>query len=255
MGRVDGRVAVVSGGGRGLGAAICERLARDGALVAIADIDIATAEMQAHRLREKGCVAKAFALDVTSEAQWESLYSQVSAALGRVSILVNNAGIAAPGTAEDTELADWKRIHAVNLDGVFLGTKSGIKAMKEHGGAIVNISSIKGIAATSFSAAYDSSKGAVRIFTKSTALHCAENHYNIRVNSVHPGWVRTEMVEEGMAKLEDGEAMMAQIRALHPIGRFGEPDEIANAVLFLASDEASFITGAELVVDGGYTAQ
>lgn len=255
MGRVGGRVAVVSGGGRGLGAAICERLAQEGALVAVADIDTAAAEDVARRLRDAGYKAAAFPLNVTMEDRWVALFEQVEQQLGTVSILVNNAGIAAPGSPEDTELADWERIHAVNLNGVFLGTKHGIKAMKSRGGAIVNISSIKAMAATSFSAAYDSSKGGVRIFTKSSALYCAENKYNIRVNSVHPGWVRTEMVEEGMSKIEDGDAILDQIRALHPLGRFGEPVEIANAVLFLASDEASFITGAELLVDGGYVAQ
>ena len=254
-GRIQDRVAIVSGGGRGLGAAICRRLAQEGAVVAVADINLAAAGLVADGIVKSGGKAIAYPLDVVDEASWQALYSSAEADLGPVSIVVNNAGVAAPGSAEDTTLADWQRIHAVNLDGVFLGTKHGILAMKSHGGSIVNMSSIKAIAATSFSTAYDSSKGAVRIFSKSAALHCAESRYNIRVNSVHPGWVRTEMVEEGMAKLEDGDAMMDQIRALHPIGRFGEPEEIANAVLFLASDEASFITGAELVVDGGYTAQ
>ncbi len=254
-GRIQDRVAIVSGGGRGLGAAICRRLAQEGASVAVADINLAAAAAVADGIVNSGGRASAYPLDVVDEASWQALYSGAEAELGPVSIVVNNAGIAAPGSAEDTTLADWQRIHAVNLDGVFLGTKHGILAMKAHGGSIVNMSSIKAIAATSFSTAYDSSKGAVRIFSKSAALHCAESRYNIRVNSVHPGWVRTEMVEEGMAKLEDGDALMDQIRALHPIGRFGEPEEIANAVLFLASDEASFITGAELVVDGGYTAQ
>lgn len=254
-GRVEGRVAIVSGGGRGLGAAICYRLAEEGAAIAVADIDLGSAQVIARDLVENGASARAYALDVTDEASWQALYLAVESDLGTPGIVVNNAGIAAPGSAEDTDFADWKRILAVNLDGVFLGTKHGIVAMKAHGGSIVNISSIKGIAATSFSTAYDSSKGGVRIFTKTAALHCAEQKYNIRVNSVHPGWVRTEMVIEGMAKIENGDAVLDEIRALHPLGRFAEPEEIAHAVLFLASDEASFVTGAELVIDGGYTAQ
>lgn len=254
-GRVEGRVAVVTGGGRGLGAAICRRLAEEGAHVAVSDIDEAAAAAVAGGIADAGGVALPYRLDVTDEAQWPALFAEVHGALGPVSILVNNAGVAAPGTPEDTALADWKRIHAVNLDGVFLGSKHGIAAMRGHGGSIVNISSIKGIAATSLSVAYDSSKGAVRIFTKSTALHCAEQNLNIRVNSVHPGWVATDMVIDGMAQVPGGDDLLDQLRLRHPIGRFGEPEEIAHAVLFLASDEASFITGAELVVDGGYTAQ
>ncbi|MFO1255947.1 MAG: glucose 1-dehydrogenase [Sphingomonadaceae bacterium] len=255
VGRVGGRVAVITGAGRGLGAAIAVRLAAEGAAVAVSDIDVDCAEAVAAQIVAGGGRAKAYRLDVTDEAQWEQLFAAVISDLGTPGILVNNAGVASPGNAEDTSLDEWRRIHAVNLDGVFLGTKHGIAAMKVHGGSIVNMSSIKGMVAATFTAAYDSSKGGVRIFSKSAALHCAEQKYGIRVNSVHPGWVSTEMVIDGMAALPDGDAILEQLRNLHPLGRFGEPEEIANAVLFLASDEASFVTGAELVVDGGYTAQ
>ncbi len=254
-GRIENKVAIVTGGGRGLGAAIAMRLAQDGGIIAVTDVDVSAAESVAADVRSAGGKAIGYALDVTDEEQWQRIYPRVASDLGAVAIVVNNAGIVLPGTAEDTALADWKKIHSVNLDGVFLGTKHGIAAMKDRGGSIINISSIKGLVGSAISAAYDSSKGAGRLFSKSAALHCAAERNGIRVNSVHPGYVATELVTAGAAAMEGGDALLEQLRLLHPLGRFGEPEEIAHAVLFLASDEASFITGSELVVDGGYTAQ
>ena len=170
--------------------------------------------------------------------------------LGALDILVNNAGIAALGSAEDTTLEDWRRVMAVNLDGVFLGTRAGIRAMKQRGGAIINISSVAGKVGFRASATYSATKGAVKLMTKSVALECADQ--GIRVNSVHPGIIQTNMAAQG---LEDNSANAEAILASIPAGRLGDPRDIANCVLFLASDEAAYVNGAELVVDGGYTAQ
>jgi NAD(P)-dependent dehydrogenase (short-subunit alcohol dehydrogenase family) len=176
---------------------------------------------------------------------------------GRLDILVNNAGIALVGTAEDTTLSDWQATQRVNLDAVFLGTREAIKAMKTSGGSIINISSIEGIVGEPKVAAYNASKGGVRIFTKSAALHCAAEGYGIRVNSVHPGFIATAMVTDAVASMTEAEGTQFQERIMGsiPMGRMGEPIDIANGVLFLASEESCYMTGSELVIDGGYIAR
>ena len=176
-------------------------------------------------------------------------------AFGQLDIVVNNAGVALGANVEDTTLDDWRKLMSINLDGVFLGTKCAIAAMKDHGGSIINLSSIEGLIGDPNLAAYNASKGGVRIFTKSAALHCAKAGYKIRVNSVHPGYIWTPMVEGYVGASADPEATKAALAALHPLGHIGEPDDIAYGVLYLASDESKFVTGAELVIDGGYTAQ
>jgi NAD(P)-dependent dehydrogenase (short-subunit alcohol dehydrogenase family) len=198
------------------------------------------------------------ALDVTQPEQWQSAMQTTLEQFGRLDILVNNAGIAIPGDIEVCTLDDWQRTQSVNSDAVFLGTQAAVKAMKETGGgSIINISSMEGIIGEPNLPAYNASKGAVRIFTKSVAIHCAQQGYNIRVNSVHPGYVMTKLVADAIASLPEDQAQAYQQHALSkvPMGRMSEPKEIAGTIAFLASDDASYMTGSELVVDGGYTAQ
>jgi 3(or 17)beta-hydroxysteroid dehydrogenase len=259
--RLAGKVALVTGGARGIGAATCRRLAEEGAFVIVTDVDERQAVAHAAALVESGLKARGRALDVTREAMWEAVMDEVLASEGRLDVVVNNAGMGIPGTVEDASLADWDKVQSVNLDGVFLGNKHGIRAMKRagNGGSIINISSVKGLVGSSGFAAYDASKGGVRSLTKASALHCAEQRYGIRVNSVHPGYVATDMGlwAEGVSeeKKKATLALFEEAAKLHPIGRIAQPVEIANAILFLASDESSFVTGSSLVVDGGYTAQ
>jgi NAD(P)-dependent dehydrogenase (short-subunit alcohol dehydrogenase family) len=170
---------------------------------------------------------------------------------GRLDVLVNNAGISEPGSIEDTSFALWRRTQAINADGVFLGCREAVRAMKGHGGSIINMSSSLGIRSNAAFAAYSASKGAVRLLTKSIALHCGASGYKIRCNSVHPGAIRTPMFERFIALAPDRETGERMFAANHPLGHVGEPADIANAVLFLASDESAFVTGCELTVDGG----
>lgn len=255
MSRLQGRNALVTGGARGLGEAQVRALVREGARVVIADVDAEAGDALARLINDEGGHALALELDVTSERQWERVMQLTTEEMGTLDILVNNAGIAALGSAEDTELEDWRRVMAVNLDGVFLGTRAGIRAMKQRGGAIVNISSIKGIVADTFTAAYDASKAGVRNFSKSAALHCARSGYGIRVNTVHPSYIMTDMVRNAASTMADPDGFLATILAKHPMGRLCEPEDVAHAVVYLASDEAGYINGSEIVVDGGYTAQ
>lgn len=267
MNRVDGRTALITGGARGIGEATVRCLAEGGARVVIADVLDAEGKAVADALAQSGHQAAFVHLDVTQEAQWHMAVEIVRSRFGGLDILVNNAGIAVAGSTDELSLADWRRIEAVNVDGVFLGTKTCLALLRENaarwpgGAAIVNVSSILGLVGIDGASAYSMTKGAVRLYTKSTALEFARRGYRVRVNSVHPGYIETDMgrgalkrmVERGLAKDE------AQARALldlmHPIGHMGRPQDIANAIAFLASDDAAFITGSELVVDGGYTAQ
>jgi len=252
--RVKGKVAMVTGGGSGIGEAISVRLAEEGATVVVTDINEESAKRVA---AEIGGESIAMHQDVTSEQRWSEVVAEVLARFGSLDVLVNNAGIGLVGTAEDTTLEDWRTTQSVNMEAVFLGTREAIKAMKSSGGgSIINISSIEGIIGEPKVAAYNASKGGVRIFTKSAALHCAGEGYNIRVNSVHPGFIGTAMVSDAVASMsaEDGAAFEQRILESIPLGRMGEPRDIANGVLYLASDESSYVTGSELVIDGGYIA-
>jgi NAD(P)-dependent dehydrogenase (short-subunit alcohol dehydrogenase family) len=252
--RVKDKVALVTGGGAGIGEATCIRLAEEGAVVVVSDIDEASAARVAGAI---GGGAWSAGQDVTDEARWRELIDEIMERHGRLDILVNNAGIALIGTAEDGTLDDWRRTQNVNLDAVFLGTREAIRAMKGGSGSIINISSIEGIIGEQKAAAYNASKGGVRIFTKSAALHCATEGYDIRVNSVHPGFIGTAMVSDAVAGMAeaDGVAFQERILASIPMGRMGEPGDIANGVLFLASDESGYMTGSELVIDGGFIAR
>jgi NAD(P)-dependent dehydrogenase (short-subunit alcohol dehydrogenase family) len=169
--------------------------------------------------------------------------------------MVNNAGIVFRGTVEDTTLSDWRETQAVNLEGVFMGTRSAVEIMKPTGGSIINISSIEGLVGEATCAAYNASKGGVRIFTKSAALHCAAQNYKIRVNSVHPGFMRTPMVDNALTTMpkEEVDALLTRMANEIPLGEMGDPEDIANGCLYLASDESKYVTGAELVIDGGFT--
>lgn len=252
--RVEGKIALVTGGGSGLGAASCARLAEEGAIVVVSDINAASAEAVAAQI---GGGAWSAHQDVTDESRWRELIDEIVKRHGGLNILVNNAGIALVGSVEDTTLEDWQRTQNVNLDAVFLGTREAIRAMKAGSGSIINISSIEGIIGEQKVAAYNASKGGVRIFTKSSALHCAAEGYDIRVNSVHPGFIGTAMVSDALESMneQDGQAFEQRIMDGIPMGRMGEPRDIANGVLFLASDESSYMTGSELVIDGGFIAR
>ena len=254
-GRVAGKIAIVSGASAGIGRATALRLAEEGAKICLGDIDRTGAKSCAADIRARGGEAFPLALDVAEEADWHRIINATVERFGGLDILVNNAGIAFAAGLEETTTEQWRRIMAVNVDSVFFGCKFALPAMRESGGgAIVNISSILGLVGSPVQAAYSATKGAVRLFTKGVALECAEAGWNIRVNSVHPAYIRTPMVEryaESWGSLKKG---LEALSDLHPIGRVGEAEEVANVVLYLASDEAKFVTGAELLIDGGYTA-
>ncbi len=257
MKRVEGKVAIVTGAGQGLGRAIAEALAREGAAVVATDIDGPAAQATAHDIVKAGGAAHGVTHDAIDPAGWDAVMTFTRATFGRLDVLVNNAGGGTFADLETMTLAEWRRVVGLNLDSTFLGTQGAIALMTHSGGgSIVNISSVAGLVGSPTLPAYSAAKGGIRLFSKTAALYCAQRGYGIRVNSVHPGLVRTrsglEMASKAFGVDEvEAERMMA---AMHPLGRIGEPSEIANAVLFLASDESSFVTGAEYAVDGGYTA-
>ena len=250
--RLEGKVAFISGGARGMGAAEARMFANEGAKVVIADILDDEGRQVEAQINETGGECVYLHLDVTSESNWQDAIAATTSRFGKLDILVNNAGIGGVSTlVENTTVEDWDRVMDINGKGVFLGTKAAIPEMrKAGGGSIINISSQLGIVGTGESTPqYQASKGAVRIFTKAAAIQYAKE--GIRVNSVHPGPVITPMTEGRRSNQESYNKMLAQI----PLGRFAEPEELANAVLYLASDESSYVTGSELVVDGGWVAQ
>jgi len=259
MGRVAGKVAVISGGASGLGAAAARMLARHGAAVVLADLDVAGADRVLAEIRAEGGDGMALHLDAADETSWQDVMAAVRARYGRLNIAVNSAGTnAGRSFPTDTTLADWRLVMSVNLDGVFLGTKHQLALMRDSdpvNGSIINISSIMGITALPGLAAYNASKGGVRLYTKSVALSCAEARLNVRCNSIHPGFIDTPLLRKAMARFNDPAEAQATYDALQPVGHLGHPDDIAHGVLYLASDEARFVTGAELVIDGGYTAR
>ncbi|HWB49709.1 MAG TPA: glucose 1-dehydrogenase [Stellaceae bacterium] len=256
MSRVKDKVALVTGGRRGLGEASAVMLAREGAKVVITDRKEDGAEIVLNKIKGSGGEAVFFQQDVSKEDDWKNVIQQVEKQFGRLDILVNNAGVGAGKNIEELTLEDWRWVMSVNLDGVFLGTKYAIESMKTSGGgSIINMSSIEGMVGDRRLAAYDASKGGVRILTKSAALHCAKAGYNIRVNSLHPGFIDTAMVAGFVKAQGDASAARQELVSLHPIGHLGEPDDVAYAVVYLASDESKFVTGSEMVVDGGFTAQ
>jgi NAD(P)-dependent dehydrogenase (short-subunit alcohol dehydrogenase family) len=256
-GRVAGKIVLITGGASGIGLASAEACAREGALVVITDVNATEGESQVSRLVADGLGVEFLPQDASSEADWRRVVDEILRRHGQLDVLVNNAGIAVIAPIEQETLEGWRRTQAVNMEGVFLGTREAIRAMKGGGGSIINISSIEGIVGEPMVPAYNASKGGVRILTKSVALYCAQQGYRIRVNSVHPGYVATALVANAIGALPPDQAAALQQDLLSriPLGRLAEPREIANLVLFLASDESSYMTGSELVVDGGYTAK
>lgn len=255
MGRVQGKVALVTGAGMGLGRAASLMLASEGAKVAVTDIDDRPGEETAELIVEKGGESLFVRQDVSKPEDWPSVMEAVEERFGRLDVMVNNAGIAIAKTIEDTTLEEWRRTMAVNLDGVFLGCQHAIRLMKRSGGgSIVNLFSIDAIVGEADLAAYCASKGGVRTLTKAVAVHCAQAGYGIRCNSIHPGYIWTPQTENYLKDLGKLDQEKAKALARHPIGFLGEPADIAYMVLYLASDESKFVTGSEMVVDGGYLA-
>ena len=249
--RLEGKVALISGGARGMGAEEARLFSQEGAKVVIGDQRESEGKQVEAEISERGGEALFIQLDVTSEESWANAISTTVARFGKLDVLVNNAGIGAAGLVEDTTAADWDRVMEVNAKGVFLGTKAAIPALRQAGGgSIINISSQLGIVGSDHSSPhYQASKGAVRLFTKNAAMQYANDR--IRINSVHPGPIVTPMTETGRSNPENYSRMLSKI----PMKRYGRPEEVAHGVLYLASDEASFVTGSELVIDGGWTAQ
>lgn len=255
-GRLNEKVALVTGGASGIGRATALLFAREGAKVAVCDIDTEGAADVVRAIEAEGGVALALPLDVTQEAAWAAALGEITDTWGRFDVLVNNAGITDDAPLTELTLAQWRRVMAVNLDGAFLGTACAIKAMQASGkGAIVNVSSVAGIKASPGASAYCASKAAVLQLTKTAARECAKADLNIRVNSVAPGGVKTPIWEQTpfWPAITESDLWQAAPDAT-PLKRFAQPLEIAEAILFLASDAASFITGTTLVVDGGYVA-
>lgn len=256
MDRVRGMVAIVTGGALGLGEATAALLAREGARVVVTDVKEDEGRRVADRIQKDGGEALFLKQDASREEDWTRVIEETTARFGRLDIMVNNAGVALAKDVEHTTLEEWRWLMSINLDGVFLGTRYAIGAMKANrSGSIINLSSIEGLVGDPNLAAYNASKGGVRLLTKSAALYCAKAGYNIRVNSVHPGYIVTPMVENFAQASGDAAAAQRALVALHPIGHLGEPNDIAYGILYLASDESKFVTGSELVIDGGYTAQ
>jgi len=255
MGRVENKVAIVTGAASGIGRGCAELLAREGAKVVIAD----RSDRGADVAKELG--ATFHLLDVTDEAGWQRVVDATVHEFGALHILVNAAGVAVWGDIEHTTLEQWRFVNGVNAEGTFLGCRAAVIAMKSSaslpggGGSIINISSVAGLVADADAPAYCASKGAVRLLTKSIALHTARRGYNIRCNSVHPSFIDTPMVDAVVDGSRDPAKMRTAVEKAAPLGRIGEVADVANAVLYLASDESKFVTGSELVVDGGLTAR
>lgn len=253
MRRLEGKVAVVTGAARGLGAAMAEVLAREGAQVVLTDVLTELGASTAASLQQRGYDVLFCEHDVASEEAWDNVLAAAEKHYGRLDVLVNNAGINLPATIEDLSLNSFRRLLEVNLLGCFIGTQRAIRKMKHSGGgAIVNIASNSTQSMVPLTTAYSASKAGVANLSKTAALHCAKERYNIRVNSVHPGPCETDMLTGGAAKAADIPQVKKLIEAI-PLGRMGRPSEIAEVVAFLASDDASFITGAEIFADGGLT--
>lgn len=253
MGRVQDKVCLITGGTAGIGYASAGLFGQEGGKIAITDLRPSEGEASAQALRDKGYDAIFIEQDVTDEARWPEVVAEVVAQYGRLDVLVNNAGVGQETDLENADLAHWRFVNSVNMEAVFMGTQNAIKQMKLNGGgSIINISSIEGLVGDPKFGAYNASKGGVRLFTKSAALYCAEKKYNIRVNSVHPGFTQTPLLAGAADQFspEDAERINREI----VLGYMAEPIDQAYGILFLASDESRYMTGSELVIDGGFTA-
>jgi len=257
MGRVSGKMALITGGAQGLGEATARMFAREGAKVTVTDINGAGAEAVAASINEAHGAGTAFAYqhDVTDAARWQEVLKSAHDAMGGLNVLVNNAGIGSLGSVEDESYETFKHVQTVDVDSIFLGCKYAIPMMRDHGlGSIINISSIAGIIASGNYVSYNTAKAAVRHISKSIALHCAKSTGGkIRCNSVHPVFINTPILDRTKEMFGEEEAL-AKLGRQIPLGKVGEPDDIAYAVLYLASDESKLVTGIELKVDGGISA-
>lgn len=250
MGRVQGKVAIVTGAAGGMGKADAILLAQEGAKVVVTDIQEEKVNAVVEEIKQNGGEAIGFRHNVTSEEEWQHIVEETVKQWGKVDVLVNNAGISLAKSLVDTTVQDWDKVMSINLTGGFLGLKHIIPVMQKNGGgSIINISSIAGLTGSNGAGPYTASKGAVRMLTKAIAIDYGKD--NIRCNSIHPGYIETPMTQ-GM--FEDDQ-MMGWFRSMTPLPRLGKPENIAAGVLFLASDESSFITGAELAIDGGVSAK
>jgi NAD(P)-dependent dehydrogenase (short-subunit alcohol dehydrogenase family) len=247
MGRLEGRVALVTGGARGIGRAIVDRFVEEGARVLVADLDADGGTLDA----DHGGKAIYHRLDVTSDADWQAAIAALGERFGPLDIVVNNAGISCTGSIATQTDKDWHRVMTINAFGTFLGCRHAVRAMSERGGAIINVSSTRGQRPGSTQCAYSASKAAILNLTESVALHCGETGLPIRCNAICPGVVETPLMRSHIAGLDDPEAIK-RMTAMQIVGRLGEPREVADAAVFLASDEASFVTGTTLNVDGGF---
>lgn len=257
MGRLDGKVALITGAASGIGRGHAELFAKEGAKVVITTRKkVAEGEALAESIRKQGGEAIFVRLDTTIEDDWKKALDEVIKKYGKLNILVNNAGVSLAKTIEETSLDEWNWLMNINATGVFLGCKYAIEVMKKNGEpcSIINISSIDAMVGEAGLPAYCASKGAVWSLTKAVALSCAEAGYNIRVNSVHPGYIHTELTEdEARGYGITPEEYFERVGKMHPLGRIGKPIDIAYVSLYLASDESSWVTGSQFVVDGGYT--
>lgn len=254
MNRLKDKVIIITGGSLGIGKSACQKMAEEGARVAITDILDEEGRQLAEKITSDGGKAKFWHLDVADEGEVKKVFSEVNAEYGKIDVLVNNAGISGVNKPTDEiDLKDWQKVMDINVNGAFLCTKHIVPYMRKNGqGNIINLSSIYGLIGAGDIPAYHASKGAVRIMTKNDALIFAKD--NIRVNSVHPGFIWTPLVEAmGKESGKNIEEFRKELDALHPIGHVGEPEDVAYGIVYLASDEAKFLTGSELLIDGGYT--
>lgn len=256
MGRMSGKKALISGGASGIGAATAKRFIEEGAQVVIGDINIKKCEAFASEYGDELSFVK---LDVTSPESWSSAIEHAKSEMVGLTTIVNSAGVSIPIPIEDLSLEDFKHTMSINLEGTFLGTKAGIKELKNvDGAAIINVASTMGHRGGSFVPAYCASKAGVLMLSRACALHCTENNYKVRINTISPGAIHTEMVdgyiEAGVDAGGKSEDVIQGFASLHPMQRLGKPSEPANAIVFLASDESSFSTGIDIPVDGGYLA-
>ncbi|WP_428310533.1 glucose 1-dehydrogenase [Hydrocarboniphaga sp.] len=248
MGRIQGKIALVTGGASGLGEAIVRRYVAEGAQVVIGDIDLAAAKTLAEEL---GDAVSVLALDVTREADWIATFAAIEQRHGRIDVLVNNAGITTVGSIESLSLEGFRTMLDIDLIGVFLGCKHVTPLMKRSGGSVINMASMCGLKADAELLGYNAAKAGVTMLTKSAALHYARQRYGMRCNSIHPGAIHTPILEKVMSQVADPKALYDSWVSGHPIGRLGRPEEIGAIALYLASDESAFATGGEFVVDGG----
>lgn len=259
MGRVEGKIALVTGAASGLGEATAQLLAREGATVILADINEVAGKRVLRGIKAGGGSGVCLGLDVADEDNWIGVMARIKKRFGRLNIAVNCAGTnIARSFPTDTTLTEWRALMSVNLDGVFLGTKHSVAAMLASApvnGSIINISSVMGLVGAPDIAAYNASKGGVRLYSKSVAISCAERRSNVRVNTIHPGFIDTPLLRKAMARFDDQEEARRLYDGLQPLGHLGLPEDVAYGVLYLASDESKFVTGSELVIDGGFTAR